>query len=97
MERGLRSGEYAAVISDMTQLISRVNRDTSCTLHVLPGVIEPFDIAFAFSKDFPYLRMENAIDSALLLLQENNILSARLLFVLGGNCAGPPFSHFHSP
>jgi hypothetical protein len=46
----LKAKVYTAVISDDTQLITRAYNDESCSLHLLSDSIEPFDLAFAFSK-----------------------------------------------
>ena len=53
MIRKLKAGTYAAVISDDTQLIPRARLDDSCSLHILPDPIEPYDLAFAFRSGFP--------------------------------------------
>lgn len=46
----LKNKVYTAVISDDTQLITRAYSDDSCSLHILSESVEPFDLAFAYSK-----------------------------------------------
>ena len=77
MIKKLRAGQYAAVISDDTQLEPRARADDSCALHILPDKIEPFDLAIAFRKDFPHPRLVTAMNNALLRLQESGTLTAR--------------------
>ena len=73
----LLKGDYAAVISDDTQLISRAYADETCSLHILGDMIEPFDLAFAFRRGFPSDGFRRAVSSALLDLQEGGVLSVR--------------------
>jgi ABC-type amino acid transport substrate-binding protein len=74
----LKSGRYAAMISDDTQLHPRAHEDDTCALHILPDKLEPFDLAFAFRNGFPYQRLKMAISNSLLELQEAGKLSVRL-------------------
>eukprot|EP00892_Ulva_mutabilis_P006137 jgi/Ulvmu1/3896/UM018_0117.1 len=71
----LRRGDYAAVISDDTQLISRAYSDDACSLHILGDTIEPFDLAIAFNRNFPSDAFRFAVSSTLLDLQEGGVLS----------------------
>jgi hypothetical protein len=78
MIRKLRAGDYAAVISDDTQLTERAYNDRSCSLHLLKDPIEPFDLALAFAADFGLPQLRQAINSAILHLQESGELDVRL-------------------
>eukprot|EP00892_Ulva_mutabilis_P009355 jgi/Ulvmu1/6792/UM030_0130.1 len=71
----LRRGDYAAVISDDTQLISRAYADESCSLHILGDMIEPFDLAVAFGRGFTDDFFRRAVSSTLLDMQEDGTLS----------------------
>ena len=73
----LLKGEYAAVISDDTQLIGRAFADQTCSLHILGDMIEPFDLAVAFRRGFPSDAFRAAVSSALLDLQESGVLTVR--------------------
>lgn len=75
----LVNGTYQAVITDSQQLIPAANKDQTCSLNLLPGIIEPFDLAFAFSKNFPYPVLKAAVDEVLIDLQENGVMSVRPL------------------
>eukprot|EP00892_Ulva_mutabilis_P001091 jgi/Ulvmu1/10983/UM007_0162.1 len=75
MEQKLLDGTYQAIISDSQHLTHRSNRDATCSLNLLPGIIEPFDIAFAFHENFPYEGLPEAVDDALIELQESGVLS----------------------
>jgi Ligand-gated ion channel/Bacterial extracellular solute-binding proteins, family 3 len=77
MIRKLRAGQYAAVISDDTQLEPRARADATCSLHVLDPKIEPFDLAIAFRRDFPHPKLMSALNNALLRLQESGTLAVR--------------------
>jgi hypothetical protein len=74
----LVKGTYKAIISDSTQLISIVNSDESCHLHLLPEAIEPFDIAFAYADDHQHLMLAEAIDAVIVELQESGTLAVCL-------------------
>ena len=78
MIKKLRAGQYAAVISDDTQLEPRARADDSCALRILTDKIEPFDLAIAFRKNFPYPELVRALNNALLKLQETGQLAVRL-------------------
>lgn len=73
----LRRGEYAAIISDDTQLEPRAYADAFCSLHILQETVEPFDLAFAFRSDFANDAMRQAVSSVLLDMQEDKSLEVR--------------------
>ena len=73
----LLRGDYQAVISDSTQLLSISNKDEGCSLYILPERILPFDIAFAFAKGFAYPSLVESVDEAIVTLQEAGALSVR--------------------
>jgi hypothetical protein len=73
----LLKGEYQAVISDASQLVSISNKDQSCNLHILPDRILPFDIAVAFAKGFNDSELINNVDAAIVELQEAGMLLVR--------------------
>lgn len=75
----LLQGNYKAVISDSTQLVSISNKDEGCNLYILPDRILPFDIALAFAKGFPYPELKEGVDAAIVQLQEGGILTVRCL------------------
>lgn len=77
MIRKLKAGTYAAVISDDTQLIPRARLDDSCSLHILPDPIEPYDLAFAFRSGFPLPALRTQISNTLLKLGEEGVLAVR--------------------
>lgn len=74
MIRRLKQGQYAAIISDDVQLIPRAHQDKSCALHILDEQIEPFDLAIAYRKGFPFPRLQAEISNSLLRLQEAGTL-----------------------
>lgn len=80
LTRKLLKGDYQAVISDATQLLSISNKDEGCYLYILPERILPFDIAFAFAKGFPYPTLVQKVDAAIVELQEAGILSVSVFF-----------------
>eukprot|EP00892_Ulva_mutabilis_P009350 jgi/Ulvmu1/6788/UM030_0126.1 len=71
----LKEGRYAAIISDDTQLKPRAYADSSCSLHLLPVEVEPFDLAFAFRRGFPNDTLREDVSNALLAMQEDSTLS----------------------
>jgi hypothetical protein len=73
----LLKGEYQAVISDASQLVSISNKDQSCNLHILPDRILPFDIAVAFAKGFNDSELISNVDAAIVELQEAGMLLVR--------------------
>ena len=75
LTRKLLRGDYQAVISDSTQLVSISNKDEGCNLYILPDRILPFDIAFAFAKGFQYPALVEKVDEAIVTLQEAGALA----------------------
>jgi hypothetical protein len=75
MVRKLKAGVYTAIISDDIQLVPRSHQDESCALHILDDYIEPFDLAFAYRKGFPYGRLQTEVSNSLLRLSEAGSLA----------------------
>jgi hypothetical protein len=75
MIRKLKTGVYAAIISDDVQLVPRAHQEDDCALHILEDYIEPFDMAIAYRKGFPYGRLQKEMSNSLLRLSESGKLA----------------------
>ena len=74
MVQGVKSGRYAALVAEATQLQALAASDEDCSLAVLQEQILTFETGIAFRKNFSYPAFINAFDDAFLNLQNEGSL-----------------------